>query len=386
MNNKSVKIQQVVMTVLSVAFLVGVGYYGNKNKHNEGGESTEVAEVEKVADHHIEEQVAESEVLSEEAKEEEKIEVLAPSVLVLNSKYHTYTREYVAKVKMKYHTPVKETLEGRVVSVLAKEGQLVSDGQVMYEVEVGNLQISKKEKDRELSEYKSLKKDIERAENKMQKLARKDTVAFLKQRQLVEDMRVELKTLNESINGGDKKYTRYSIKAEREGIVRNLSIKVGDMLSANDKNTLYSLVGYDVYFDVPTSELPQWKRGLSTDNANTVVSSFEGIGGQRIAFKLNFKGDSEIVFIDRSTQVLENLRFKEDGSIDNKIILSIVYKDVIEIPMSAINTDAEGKQDITVLNTAGENMTRSINPIRKYASYVLVSDSTLEGVSIRNNK
>lgn len=385
MNNKSVKIQQVVMTVLSVAFLVGVGYYGNKNNHKEGEEPTEVADIEKVADHHIEEQVAENEVLAEEAKEE-TAEVLAPSVLLLNSKYHTYTREYVAKVKMKYNTPVKETLEGRVVSVLAKEGQLVSDGQVMYEIEVGNLQVSKKEKDRELSEYKSLKKDIERAENKMQKLARKDTVAFLKQRQLVDDMRKDLKALNESINGGDSKYTRYSIKAEREGIVRNLSVKVGDMLSANDKNTLYSLVGYDVYFDVPTSELPQWKRGLSTDNANTVVSSFEGTAGQRIAFKLNFKGDSEIVFIDRSAQVLENLRFKEDGSIDNKIILSIVYKDVIEIPMSAISTDAEGKQDIIVVNTAGEDVRKSINPIRKYASYVLVSDSTLEGVSIRNNK
>lgn len=385
MNNKSVKIQQVVMTVLSVAFLVGVGYYGNKNNHQGGEEPTEVADIEKVADHHIEEQVAENEVLAEETKEETS-EVLAPSVLLLNSKYHTYTREYVAKVKMKYNTPVKETLEGRVVSVLAKEGQLVSDGQVMYEIEVGNLQVSKKEKDRELSEYKSLKKDIERAENKMQKLARKDTVAFLKQRQLVDDMRKDLKALNESINGGDSKYTRYSIKAEREGIVRNLSVKVGDMLSANDKNTLYSLVGYDVYFDVPTSELPQWKRGLSTDNANTVVSSFEGTAGQRIAFKLNFKGDSEIVFIDRSAQVLENLRFKEDGSIDNKIILSIVYKDVIEIPMSAISTDAEGKQDITVVNTAGEDVKKSINPIRKYASYVLVSDSTLEGVSIRNNK
>lgn len=385
MNNKSVKIQQVVMTVLSVAFLVGVGYYGNKNNHKEGGKSTEVADIEKVVDHHIEEQVAENEVLAEEA-EEEKAEVLAPSVLLLNSKYHTYTREYVAKVKMKYNTPVKETLEGRVVSVLVKEGQLVSDGQVMYEIEVGNLQTSKKEKDRELSEYKSLKKDIERAENKMQKLARKDTVAFLKQRQLVDDMRKDLKALNESINGGDSKYTRYSIKAEREGIVRNLSVKVGDMLSANDKNTLYNLVGYDVYFDVPTSELPQWKRGLSADNPNTVVSSFEGIGGQRIAFKLNFKGDSEIVFIDRSAQMLENLRFKEDGSIDNKIILSIVYKDVIEIPMSAISTDAEGKQDITVVNTTGVDVKRSINPIRKYASYVLVSDSTLEGVSIRNNK
>lgn len=385
MNNKSVKIQQVVMTVLSVAFLVGVGYYGNKNNPSEGEKSTEVADIEKVADSHIEEQVAESEVLAEEAKEE-TAEVLAPSVLLLNSKYHTYTREYVAKVKMKYNTPVKETLEGRVVSVLAKEGQLVSDGQVMYEIEVGNLQISKKEKDRELSDYKSLKKDIERAENKMQKLARKDTVAFLKQRQLVDDMRKDLKTLNENINGGDSKYTRYSIKAEREGIVRNLSVKVGDVLSANDKNTLYSLVGYDVYFDVPTSELPQWKRGLSTDNTNTVVSSFEGAAGQRIAFKLNFKGDSEIVFIDRSAQVLENLRFKEDGNIDNKIILSIVYKDVIEIPMSAINTDAEGKQDITVVNTAGENVRRSINPIRKYASYVLVSDPALEGVSIRNKQ
>jgi len=173
MSNKSVKIQQVVMTVLSVFFLVGVGYYGNKNKKVED-ESTEVATVENAVEHK-EEEIIENQVAIEETIEEEKVEEVAtlPALLLLQSKYHTYTREYVAKVKLKYSTPVRETVEGRIVSVIAREGQMVSEGQPMYDIEVGSLNMSKKERDRELNEYKNLKKDIERAENKMQKLARK---------------------------------------------------------------------------------------------------------------------------------------------------------------------------------------------------------------------
>ncbi|MGL5275717.1 efflux RND transporter periplasmic adaptor subunit [Myroides sp.] len=386
MSNKSVKIQQVVMTVLSVFFLVGVGYYGNKNKKVED-ESTEVATVENAVEHK-EEEIVENQVAIEEVKEEEKVEEVAtlPALLLLQSKYHTYTREYVAKVKLKYSTPVRETVEGRIVSILAREGQMVSEGQAMYDIEVGSLNMTKKERDRELNEYKNLKKDIERAENKMQKLARKDTTAFLKQRQIVDDLRQQMKTLNESINGDNKKYTRYTIKAEREGIVRNLNLRVGDVLAANDKNILYNLVGYDVYFDIPSNELPQWKKGLAGEGQTTVVSSFEGVGGQRVPFKLNIKGDSELVFLDKSSAVQENLKLRDDGGIDNKIILSIVYKDVIEIPVTAISIDPEGRQEITVINGNGDSIKKAINPIRKYASYVLVSDSSLEGTSIRTGK
>ncbi|MDM1369027.1 efflux RND transporter periplasmic adaptor subunit [Myroides marinus] len=386
MSNKSVKIQQVVMTVLSVFFLVGVGYYGNKNKKVED-ESTEVVAVENAVEHK-EEEIVENQVAIEEVKEEEKVEEVAtlPALLLLQSKYHTYTREYVAKVKLKYSTPVRETVEGRIVSILAREGQMVSEGQAIYDIEVGSLNMTKKERDRELNEYKNLKKDIERAENKMQKLARKDTTAFLKQRQIVDDLRQQLKTLNESINGDNKKYTRYTIKAEREGIVRNLNLRVGDVLAANDKNILYNLVGYDVYFDIPSNELPQWKRGLAGEGQTTVVSSFEGVGGQRVPFKLNIKGDSELVFLDKSSAVQENLKLRDDGGIDNKIILSIVYKDVIEIPVTAISIDPEGRQEITVINGNGDSIKKAINPIRKYASYVLVSDSSLEGTSIRTGK
>lgn len=386
MNNKSVKIQQVVMTVLSVAFLVGVGFYGNKNKEGED-ELIEVANVEKVAEH-SDKEVIEDQIITEELLAEEKEEEIAavPALMLLQSKYHTYTREYVAKVKLKYSAAVKETVEGKVVSVFAREGHMVSEGQAMYEIEVGSLQTSKKERDRELNEYKNLKKDIERAENKMQKLARKDTTAFLKQRQIVEELREQLKVVNESINGDGKKYTRYTIKAERDGIVRSLNLRVGDVLAANDRNVLYNLVGYDVYFDIPSGELPQWKKGLAGEGQTNVVSSFEGTGGQRIPFKLNIKGDSELVFLDKSSAIQENLKLRDDGGIDNKIILSIVYKDVIEIPMTAISTDPEGRQEITVINGNGESIKKAINPIRKYASYVLVSDSSLEGTSIRTGK
>ena len=50
---------------------------------------------------------------------------------------------------MKYSTPIKESIEGKVVSLFIKEGQAISEGQVIYEVEVGSLQVSKKEKDKE---------------------------------------------------------------------------------------------------------------------------------------------------------------------------------------------------------------------------------------------
>ncbi|MEK6494462.1 efflux RND transporter periplasmic adaptor subunit [Myroides odoratimimus] len=379
MDKKNVKLQQIIMTLLSIVFLVGVGYYGNKDK---GGEN-EVIEPKTIA---VTEEIIQPEnevTLEEEEEETEEVKVnVAPTVLVLNSKYHTYTKEYPAKVKMKYSTPVRESVEGKVVSLFIKEGQAIAEGQVIYEVEVGSLQISKKEKDKEQNEYKGLKKDLERAENRLQKLARRDSVAFVKQREVVEELRKSLVELSERINASDTKYSRHTVKSEYSGVVKNISVKVGDILAGNDKHNLFTIVGYDVFFEIPANDMVQWRQGIT--GQNTLVSSFETKEGQRIPIKVNLKNDTDIFFLDKSPQIMEGLKLNGEGIAENRVVISLVYKDVIEIPYSAINLTSEGKQLITIMDTNGVESKKEIIPIRKYTSYVLVSDSTLEGVSIQN--
>ncbi|EHO07602.1 hypothetical protein MODO_3363 [Myroides odoratimimus] len=379
MNKKNVKLQQIIMTLLSIVFLVGVGYYGNKDK----GEEKEVTESKTiVATEEVIQPEKEVVLEEEEEKTEEVKEVVAPTVLVLNSKYHTYTKEYTAKVKMKFNTPVKESIEGKVVSLFIKEGQAVSEGQVIYEVEVGSLQVSKKEKDKEQSEYKGLKKDLERAENRLQKLARRDSVAFVKQREVVEELRKNVVELSDKINASDTKYSRYAVKSEYSGVVKNITVKVGDILTANDKHSLYTIVGYDVFFEIPTSDMVQWKQGIT--GQNTLVSSFETKEGQRIPIKVNLKNDTNIFFLDKSPQVIEGLKLNGEGIAENRVVISLVYKDVIEIPYSAISLTSEGKQFITIKGENGVESKKEIVPIRKYTSYALVNDPALEGVSIEN--
>jgi len=375
MKKNKIRIQQSVMTFLSILFLVWVGYYG-MNKGETTTEIVEKKEIDKVVD--------KEDVATADQSEGEMMEIVeevfldAVSTTKLTTKYHTYAKEYDAKVKITESRIEKLAKKGRIVTVFVRDGQVVTAGQPIVGIEVENTAVlSESELKKELRKFESLKSKLESAQTKITKAENKDSSAQAKQQNKYDDILKEYQEVESKIASGQNKFERIVIRAAKSGVVKNLSLKMGDDITSN--SSLFKIVSYDVYFDLNATDLEQWK--LAADNA-IVKGSFVGKDGQSIPFDLQKNSIQERVYIKHYMPIWESLKFFTDDTIDNKVSLVAVYKDIIEVSSNALGIESDGRSFVWVVNTDNHISKRYVSPIKKYGSVVLLADTSLNGVTI----
>lgn len=375
MKKNKIRIQQVLMTIASILFLVWVGYYGMKDERAVGG-IVEKEDIKKVVESNKNEIADNVEAVEEE--DQKVVDQSAIPVLKLTTKYHTYSKEYDAKIKILESKIEKAEKSGRVVAVFVKDGQMVNAGQPIIGLEVENKSVlSDSELKKELRKFESLKSKLESAEGKLHKAESKDSSAQAKQQGKYDEILKEYQQLENKINAGQNKYERIVIKSANAGVIKNLSSKVGDDVVSN--SLLFKVITYDVYFDLNATDLEQWK--LSVDKA-IVKGSFVGKNGQSIPFDLQANSLQERVHIKKYIPIWESLKFFTDDTIDNKVSLVAVYKDIIEVSNHAVGVDADGNSFVWIVNADNRIQKKVVTPIKKYGSNVLLLDTSLSGVTI----
>lgn len=375
MKKNKVRIQQVLMIIASILFLVWVGFYGMKDEKVAGG-IVEKEEIKKVATENKSEIAENTESVVEEGQD--KLEESTMMVMKLSTKYHTYSKEYDAKIKILDSKVEKTEKSSRIVAVFVKDGQMVNAGQPIIGLEVENkTAFSDSELKKELRKFESLKSKLESAAGKLQKSEHKDSIAHAKQQGKYNEILKEYQLLEEKINAGQNKFARIVVKSTNGGVVKNLTAKVGDDVASN--SSLFKVISYDVYFDLNAIDLEQWR--LSADKA-IVKGSFVGKSGQSIPFDIQVNSLQERVHLKQYIPIWENLKFFTDDSIDNKVSLVAVYKDIIEVSNNAVGIDAEGRSFVWIVNADKRITKKVVTPIKKYGSYVLLLDNSLNGLTI----
>ncbi len=375
MKKNKIRIQQSVMTILSILFLVWVGYFGMTDEQiNEGG--VEGKQADKVVN-------SENEVIAESndvtiAENELEVTSGTTPTIKLTSKYHTYAKEYDVKVKLIESKIEKIGKQGRVVAVFVKEGQLVNSGQPIIAFESENSGVlSESELKKELRKFETLKSKLESAQVKVNKAESKDSASQAKQQSKYEDILKEYKILESKINSGQNKYERIVIRAGRGGIVKNLNLKMGDDVIAN--TTIFKVVSYDVFFDLTNSDLELWKQA---QDQVTITGAFIGKDGQSIPFDIQANGIQERMFIKQYIPIWENLKFFTDDTVDNKVSLVAVYKDIIEVPNTAVAYNSEGKAFVWIVDVDKRISKKYVTLIKKYGSNIVLADTALNGKNI----
>lgn len=312
-------------------------------------------------------------------------------VQVAKAERHTLPRIVLAvgTVVSPQTVQVRPRVGGLIVSVGFQEGQLVAQGQLLFQVDPEPYRVALREAEARLARDQALlakaKADLERA----QVLAEKD---FISKEQL-DQARANVQQLQATVAGDqaavDQARLQLSycqITAPMSGRAGELLVHPGNLVKANDDKAMVTIVQVqpiDVSFAIPEAFLEDVRAALT---AKTAVVAVKLRGDQEKALQ------GELFFVDnavdnRTGTVLLKARFANEQALlwpGQFVDVSLVLgedRDALVVPATAVITTQTGS-GVFVVTEDGTAELREVQVARKVEPWVALTSGVSPGETV----
>lgn len=335
--------QQVLLSALAVLFVIGVGIYGYKKNNN--------SNVEKIV------------------ASKDSIEV---DTLVLKSNYKSYAKEYDATYLASNGVIIKSNLEGEVKSVQIAKGQYLEKGKVVAYVET---KLSEETLMLAKERYKELQNDLDVEQENLSTINSEDSASRINSQMRIEMLKQALVLADKAMKDMQQSLQSSALVSAVAGVVD--SVYLTNNMNISISSDVMKVLEYGYQIAIDESLITLWESLKSLDKEKVEVKSYiEQNAGEEILF------DFGRLITDGTFKNKNHFFIPIKGGESNigkkaKAIFSVIYKDVIEIPNTAIKEE-EGVSYI--INVSGEKLI--IEVLRKMNKVSLIKGNNLDGQKI----
>lgn len=335
--------QQIILSAIAALFVIGVGIYGYKQNHN--------SKIEKI-------------VASKESIESD--------TLVLKSNYKSYLKEYKATYLASNGIVIKSNLEGEVKNVLIGKGQYIEKGKTIAYVET---KLSEETLELAKERYKELQSDLDKEQENLASLDINDSASIINSQMRIEMLKQALVLANKAMKEMQQSMHSSALVSAVAGVVDTVYLTNNSIISISSDVMKVLEYGYQVTVDDSLIRLLENIQSLEKDNVE-VKSYIEQSAGEEILFDFG-RYVSNDTFKTKKDLFIPTKSEKNNTNKNAKAIFTVVYKDVIEVPNTALRQDEGGSY---IINVSGEKLI--IEVLREMNKVSLIKGNNLDGQKI----
>lgn len=252
---------------------------------------------------------------------------IAVRVINVGSQSGANATEYVGVVNSSVQADLGFQVPGQVKSVFVTEGQTVSKGQLLAELECENL----------ISSHEAAQSSLRQAQDGYNRLKALYENGSLPEVKLVE-IQTQLAQAKSTADIAAKNLKEARLTAPFDGVITGKSIELGEnVVPATKKLTLSKLKPLEVKISIPENEI------ASVMTGDKCVVSVSAVGGQEMAGRITEKN----VIANRLSHTYEvKLKFSEEpqnvmpGMVCNVKLYKDENKAAVTLPAKVIQMDA----------------------------------------------